>query len=1227
MLSKFSVKRPYTIVVAVITVLILGVVSFINMDTDLLPSIDLPYIVIMTNYPGASPEEVELVVTRPIEQAVATVSNVKNISSISRENSSIVILEFNSDTNMDSATIEINGMLDMIKPAWDNYSISSPMLMRLNPDMLPIMISAVDIKDMDLVEVSQLVRDEIIPELESVNGVASVNGIGLLEEEILIRIDDEKVETLNKRILEKVDGELLDAEEELTKAKKEIEDGKTQLASEEERQLERLSEGEKAIALGKEQLALAESQISQAKTELTSRWEELNNSLREINEQEEKLKEGERALLALGDKIGQEDKLKLDEIRKNLGLISQSKKEIEAGLNTISTKLEELKEEENNIKAKRTELISQEQELRTGKIQLTMEMDKARAKLESGEKELEKAMEEFEKARDEAFKKASLDGVITSDMISGLLRAQNFSMPAGYVTDDGGVKTLVKVGEKIEDISQLEDLLLFDTGEEVIGKIYLKDVAQVSIEDNSEAMYAKVNGSNAVMLVMQKQSNFLTSNVSKSIKEKAEELEAKYEGLSFTPLMDQGIYIDMVIDSVLKNIIYGGILAIVVLIIFLRDIKPTFVIATSIPISIIFAVALMYFTGVTINVISLAGLALGVGMLVDNSIVVIENIYRLRNEGMEPKEAAIKGANEIAGAITASTLTTICVFLPIVFVQGISRQLFTDMGLTIAYSLLASLLVALTLVPTMASTTLRKVTVRERTGFEKLLNLYERMLRVSLNHRGMLLALVGLLFLFSLYGGYRAGTAFMPDVDAPQMSMTLEMPKGSTPKETEKMADIVVERLLNIEEIETIGAFSGGLMESFGGFEGGESISFYLLLDEDKDIRNEEIKNRILDLTADLDCTISVDSSNMDISALAGSGIEVVIKGKEMDTLHQIALDMKKLLEDTEGVSQVELGLDEDLKEIRIQVDKEKAMEKGLTVAQVFSHINSIIGSKNSTTNISIENKDYPVIVLNKEDEDFTQDELEDISIKGNKEGEEVEVLLKDIASIKEAQGLSSIRRDAQERFISLTAELDSDYNIEHVSRDFERRLEDYSIPAGYRVEIAGERELINESLEDLFKMLLLAIALIYLIMVAQFQSLLSPFIILFTIPLAFTGGLLALVITGHEISVIAMIGFLVLSGVVVNNGIVFIDYTNQLREQGLNKTEALVLAGRTRMRPILMTAITTIFGLSTLSAGLGSGAEMLQPLAIVSIGGLIYATVLTLFAVPTMYHLLNRDN
>lgn len=1224
MLSKFSVKKPFTIIVAVILVLILGTVSFMNLKTDLLPSIDLPYVVVMTSYPGASPEEVEMVVTKPIEQLLATTSNIENVSSISRENSSTVILEFNNDVNMDSAIIEINGSLDLIKPNW-NDDIGTPMIMKLNPDMLPIMVASIDVEDMDAAGITKLVSENIIPEFESIGGVASVEGVGLIEESIEVIISPEKIEELNQKILASIDSELSKAENKLLEAKREIDTGKAKLDSENKKQSSKLAEGEKAIAMGKEQISSVESTIKSGEEELLKKKEELQTSMNVLNREEEQLLNARKQLESLGENISEEQRKELEKVKLGLTTIAQNKIEINAGLDTITNKISELEKQKSGIEAQKTELNKQEEQIKEGKAVLKTEMNKAKAQLQSGEATLNQKMSELESAKEEAFKNASLDGVVTEEMISGILSAQNFSMPAGYVSENN-TDYLVKVGDKIQDIEELKNLLLFDTGVEGVDKVYLSDVADIKNIDNSDNIYAKVNGNDAAVLTFQKQSNYSTAEVSNSIREKIDEITKDNKDISITPLMDQGIYIDIVVDSVLKNLLYGGILAILILILFLRDIRPTFIIALSIPISIIFAIAMMYFTGVTINIISLAGLALGVGMLVDNSIVVIENIYRLRNKGVSATKASIEGAREISGALLASTLTTAVVFLPIVFTKGISRQLFTDMGLTIAYSLFASLLVALTLVPTLASSILKDTKEKSHNLFDRFVNRYEIILRWSLKHKGLVIIGVIALLVVSGFLGIRMGTSFIPEMESPQMSITIELPKESTSEDIKLMTDTVVDRIIDIDGIQTLGAFRAESMGGMGDNGNNNSMSIYVILDENKVSSNTEIGKQIKKLTEDLDCTINVNTSTMDMSALAGTGIEAIVKGREVDKLREISGDVAKILEETEGTAEVSDGLDENVMEIRVVVDKEKAMEEGLTVAQVFSNINTLVSKGKSSTTLTVNNKDYPVIVVDGENQNMTRSDLENLTIELDKDGEETSVKLMDIAEVSQEHGLSSIKRDSQERYISITANIDDDYNIGLVSREFEKKLKDYKVPDGYKIEISGETEMINESLKDLFYMLILAIAFIYLIMVAQFQSLLSPFIVMFTIPLAFTGGFLALAITGYDLSIISMLGFLVLSGVVVNNGIVFVDYTNQLRESGMEKTESLILAGKTRMRPILMTAITTILGLSTLSFGVGMGAEMLQPLAIASIGGLTYATILTLIFVPVMYDILHRN-
>lgn len=1228
MLSKFSVKKPYTVVVAVVIVLILGAISFINLQTDLLPNLDLPYLVISTSYPGASPEEVEMVITRPIEQIVARASNIKNINSVSSENSSTVIMEFDNDVNMDSAIIEINGNLDIIKGVWDD-SVGSPMIIRLNPDMLPIMISSVDVKDMNISEISSLVRENIIPGLESVSGVASVDGTGLLEEKIEVVLNQEKIDKINKDMLNKLDSELSSTEDKLKDAKKEIESGKSKLNSEESSQLSKIETAEEGIKSGK-------GQLEEGKNRIDTGIKELKDKRSELIDAKQELEDKEKELLNLRDSIGEtsedttgetnevltpEQIVMLESAVKALVQLQEGKSEIENGLIVLDSNIQELESKKTEVTDQMVDLGFKEQDIARGKLVLSKEIDKARVELKSGEKELDRNIEEFEQKKEEIFKKSSLEGVINKDMISGILMAQNFSMPAGYL---GESDYLVKVGDKLDTIDEMKDLLLFDTGEDGIGKIRLLDVSDVEYKDNSEAIYAKVNGNNAVILNFQKQSNYSTSEVSKNLKDKMEQITDKNNSLSFENLMDQGLYIDIVVKSVLQNIIYGGILAILILILFLRDMKPTFIIAVSIPISVVFAIAMMYFTGVTINIISLAGLALGVGMLVDNSIVVIENIYRLRSEGVSSWDASIRGAKDVSGAIIASTVTTACVFLPIVFTKGISRQLFGDMGLTIAYSLFASLIVALTLVPTMASAMLKDTKKQKKNIFDKVIDIYEKILSLALNHRAIVMIAVTLLLGISGYLAYNMGTSFIPKMESPQMDITLTMPDKSTLEDTIAMSDKFIEKVIDIEGIETIGAFQNGAIG--GGFSPSRTndlnMNFYILLDEEKTISNSEITKQIEENTKELRATIVVNTSNMDMTALGGSGLEIVVKGRELGSLKKIAEDVEKILRKTEGVEKIKSGSAESAEEIKLIVDKEKAMENGLTTAQVFSEINGILAEGKKVTELTIEDKDYPVIVIQDKNLLLDKSSLMELEIE-NKDKDKIKI--EDIVEVKEAQGLSSINRELQQRFISVKSDLKEGYNIGLVSREVEKELNNYKTPEGYSVKITGENETINNSLRDLVLMLMLSIVFIYLIMVAQFQSLLSPFIVMFTIPLAFTGGLLALWITGNDISLIAMLGFLVLSGVVVNNGIVFVDYTNQLRQSGVKKRNALVLTGKTRLRPILMTAITTILGLSTLAFGLGAGSEMLQPLAIVAIGGLIYATLLTLIVVPVMYDLLNR--
>lgn len=1240
MLAEYSVRRPYTVVVAVILIIVLGVISFINMTTDLLPSMELPYIVVITSYPGASPEKVEQAVTRPMEAVLGTSSGLKNISSISSENSSVIILEYVQDTNMDSAMIDLSGKIDLVRGQLAD-EVGTPILLKISPDMIPIVVASVDREGMDKAELSGFTNDVVIPAFERLDGVASVSASGLIKKQLEIILNNDKISDLNDKVRAELEKKLDENRKALDDAQKDISKGREALEKETPGKQAQLAKAgaELSSAIANLNALLAEGALLDAQKAAFEQERAGLSQLAELNQLFDQLfplgienltPEMYQAIL------GQVSHMLPQELKglsqSEMAALKKKAEDAPARIAAIDVELQNISIRQMAFSAMKPQLESGLKEateayekLESGKITMAVELAKAQLQLEKGESELKEGLSEFEKARAQALAGADLNKILTQDLIKNILAAQNFSMPAGYIKE-GGSQHLVKVGDTFKSTEEIEAMVIFNI--DPIGDIRLSDIASIEMTDNSEEMYAKVNGNDGIVLSFQKQSTASTAEVAEAINKEIKRLQADYEGLSIRPLMDQGDYIGMITGSVIENLLIGGALAILILILFLRDARPTIVIAFSIPISLMFAVALMYFTNVTINVISLSGLALGVGMLVDNSIVVIENIYRLRNEGMSASQASIRGAKEVAGAITASTLTTICVFLPIVFTEGLSRQLFTDMGLTIAYSLVASLIVALTLVPVMGATLLKQTAVKEHRWFGAFVRSYEKLLRFCLNRKAVVIVLSLALLGLSIYGATIMGTAFMPEVDSPQMSATLKMPKGASREETYAMNDEVMKRILEIEAVETVGAMSGGGQSGLTlmGRGSGDSTTFYILLKEKRNLTNRDVEKLIYEKTKDLDAEIEVSATNMDISILGGSGIQVNIKGQDLDTLAGIAKDIAEILRSTEGTANVETGLEDADRETRILVDKDKAIREGLTVAQVFAQIASALQTETQATILTEGSENYPVMLVKTDQQGITRDNLAEYKFEvTQKDGTKKEIALGDIAEIKETDSLRSINRENQSRYMTVSAEIADGYNIGLVSRDVEARLKDYKAPAGYVVSLEGENEMIKNSMNDLALMIALAVVFIYLIMVAQFQSLLSPFIVMFTLPLAFTGGLLLLWASGMELSVISLLGFLVLAGVVVNNGIVFVDYVNQLREGGMDKREALVTAGATRIRPIFMTALTTILAMTTLALGYGSGAEMMQPMAVVTIGGLTYATLLTLIVVPVMYDIFNR--
>lgn len=1548
MLGKYAVKKPYTVIVGVILVLILGVISFTHMTTDLLPNMNFPYVIVYTTYVGATPEQVEDEVTRPMEAAFATLTDIKDVSSQSSDNLSLVVLEFNDTADMNTAMIEINSEITTLSATWSD-SIGAPAIMKINPDMLPVSIVSVVRDDMDILELSRYVEEELVPQYEAINGVASVTASGVITQEVDVTIDQSRIDVLNSAILRDVDAQLADAEAQLNDAQAQISDGKSQLARAKKQTLGQISDGMKQLESGEAQLSQAVEQLTAQRAELVAQQKQLEEAIAQL-EKLTGLTDEERALLAemekqLGNLKAEKDRLQeqldklepgqtgdalnqqraeavarraelaaekdryeryladlneadpakiqseieslngqiaakqsevaaaqsaldaasderaqaqshVDELKRLLGeqeptaaptasaepttdpeasataapdatasaeetaaptetasaepsdgstavpeaspaaaedattasadaaeqsaktslfaaqaeertpeelreelaqaeatlaekqsAMEQAQKALDeknAELKSLNDQLaqkqkaldeiqgenlqsrrdeaqreidrlnariaavdleiagidqaisggdeaiEEMKKSlaqldeaiakiENSDEYKALKLALDKDELNRqyaaaveGKAQLDAgiaqidamleklnagiipggmiegvdedtNLADARAQLESGRKQAEdgfaqaeaqlsdaeaqlsEARAEFEEKRDEALKNAGLDGVITLQTVGGILGAQNMSMPAGYVYDVSENQYLVRVGDKFASLDELKTMKLFHVGSDSVEDVRLMDVATVEITDNSADTFTKFNGRDGILLSIEKQSTFSTTDVSKSVAAKNAELTGADSALSIIDLFNQGDYITIIVDSVLNNLVSGGLLAVLILLIFLMDYRPTIIIAFSIPLSVVIAFVCMYFTGITLNVLSLSGLALGVGMLVDNSIVAIENIYRLRDEQHLPiLTACIEGVRQISGALFSSTLTTICVFLPVLFVTGLARDLFSDIGLVITYSLLASLLVAMTLVPTMAASLLKKQKkARRQPVFSAIQRGYVRLLRGALRFKPLVLLAAVALLAVTVLQVPGMGMSFMPSVNSTQMTGSLPWDsKGDETQQREQAVELM-NRIMAVDGISAVGLNSGGTSAVMSS---GSELSYYMIVDSDAGRSNAAIARDIRAIADDMGLDFSVQTSTMDISMLTGSGISVNITGPEVEQLRAIAADVAEIVRSVDGAAEIDDGLENSVPELSVTVDKEKAIDKNLTVGQVLQFVATKIAGKTEISQATLDGRTLSIYLIDGRNSDITPENLEDLEIEVTSGDKSEMVRIGDIAEIAQTQSMGTIRRQQQQRVVTVSFAVAEGYSANHVSDALEAKLADYAVPDGYAVALAGENETVMSIAGDLVFMVIIAVVLIFLIMVAQFQSFKSPVIVMFTIPLAFTGGLAALLITGLDLSIVAMVGFLVLSGVVVNNGIVFVDCVNQLRIGGMTKREALLETGRIRLRPILMTALTTILGMSTMALATGMGAEMMQPMAVVTIGGLSYATLMTLFVVPAMYDLFNGE-
>lgn len=1026
-IADLSIKRPVATLMAVIVVIILGFVSLSRIPVDLLPDVELPVAVIITAYPGASSEEIESLVTKPIEEQIANVENIKRIASTTEPNVSIITVSFNWGTDLDFAAMDIREKVDIVKKNLPDGA-EDPVVSKLDPSMMPI-LSIGMVGDRDTMLMKQIAEDQIVKKLERIEGVSSINIIGGVEREIRVKVSQQKM------------------------------DG----------------------------YGVALSQVIQA------------------------------------------------------------------------------------------------------------------------------------------------------------LKAGNLNVPGGEV-DFGGRELIVRTTGEFENIDEIKNLVVVNRQGTIIRLI---DIATVEDATEDVKTVSRINEHEGLRLLVQKQSDANTVRVATQVKKELKNIEKELpKGIELYEIFDQSDYINRAVNNVKSSAIQGAILAVIVIFLFLQNAKSTMVIALSIPISIIATFVAMYFMGLSVNLMSLGGLAIGVGMLVDNSIVVLENIYRHQQElGRDKIEAASKGAGEVTLAIGASTLTTIAVFLPIVFIEGISGIIFKELSLTITFSLISSIVVAVTIVPLLSSRLvdvkaeekrkkerhpfLQKVFKRTNEYYDLIDEKYGEALNWALSHRKLvILTIVGMLAISVAFVPL-IGTEFFPETDEGKITVDVELPLSSKLENTNEVMLHIEEIVAGIPEVRMYSSQIGTTtIKSFLGTTSGEigsmDIRLVPLKERDRSTKDvvEEIREKVGEVPG---ATIEIKSATMTSrvgSVTSGDKpVQVAIKGDDFETLEDLSENILEIVRKVPGTRDVETTLDEGRPEVKIKVDKNKASFYDLDASSVALTVRAAVNGAVATQ--------YKVagteIDVNVQIDDLSRQTYEDLKMmtimspKGS-------VPLRNIASFEVTEGPNQIKREDQERMVYVNADLYK-RSLGSVIKDIDSKLAGMSLPEGYSIKFEGQNKEMEEAFEELTVAMALAVVLVYAVMASQFESLLHPFTIMFSLPFAGIGVVLGLFISRRSFSVPAFMGAIMLAGIAVNNAIVLVDYINQLRAQGMTVREAIVAAGPTRLRAIMMTTLTTVLGLLPLALGIGEGGEIQAPLAVVVMGGLIVSTLLTLIVVPVLYSIFEDLN
>ena len=946
-MTKFFVKKPYFVLVTVIVVLVVGFVSLSEMQTDLLPELELPYMAVITTEVGASPEKVENDVIKPMESTLGTINGVEKLTSTSANNYGMLMLEFAEDANMEAALVRVSKALNSLSLP---EGCGTPNIMEISADMMATMYASVSYEGKDIKELSNFAEKTIKPYLERQDGVASVSANGLIEDHVEIRLNEKKINQMNDKILGQTNDKLLEASEKIEDARASLKKSKEQLKKQEKTLSGKQQETNQKLAEAQTKLAEALSQKAAYEAELNSlkasqsalkaekkaykeaglekTYHTLNNTFKNLNVTmgeaakqmgitiPESVKEAVNhpkqfeAFVSWMEQMGygeQFSKLTIDSLKQMYKVVEVRLPQIDTELSNLKIKIkvqktiiDKLKEQMKGLDKQQSKLIAGGYSAAAGFGAGQAQIAAGKTQIESAQKELDDAEDKLEDSRKAARENANIDALLSLDTLSTMISAQNFSMPAGYIEDKSDHQWLVEVGDNFTNEKQLNNLVL--TKIDGVGKIRVKDVADVTVVDNQGEAYSKVNGENAILLSVFKGSTSNTSTVSKGIQNAFKKLEQKYKGLSFAIIMNQGEYINIIIKSVLNSILLGAVLAIIVLALFLKDIRPTIIVAFSIPFSVLFAIIIMYFTGININVMSLAGLCLGIGMLVDNSIVVMENVYRFSNEGMPAPKAAVRGTAQVAGPILASTLTTICVFLPMVYTSGMVSQLLIPFAFTISYALIASLLVALTVVPTMGSVILRKAKEIKQPWFEKIKDIYGNILELALRFKIIPLLISIVLLIICVMQSMRTGIVMMDDMDSNQIAVSMTLEDTIKKEKAYQTADEVMGILTGIDGIKKVAGLDGNasvtssMMET-GATDNYTTFTFNIITEENIKTTKEfrKIRKDIENKTKNVRCKkLTVSSSAIgDMSTLSGGGLSVNVYGENQQKLIKISEDVE----------------------------------------------------------------------------------------------------------------------------------------------------------------------------------------------------------------------------------------------------------------------------------------------------------------------------------------------